>query len=28
MPLQDGRFTGHTNYANIHWPLCIDSREE
>jgi anti-sigma B factor antagonist len=28
MPVQRRRFTGHTNYANIHWPLCIDSREE
>jgi anti-sigma B factor antagonist len=28
MPVQSRRFTGHSNYANIHWPLCIDSREE
>ena len=28
MPVQRRRFTGHTNYANIHWPLCIDTREE
>jgi len=28
MPVQDRRFTGHPNYANIHWPLCIDAREE
>jgi anti-sigma B factor antagonist len=28
MSVQHRRFTGHTNYANIHRPLCIDSREE
>src|SRR5215210_4239151 len=28
MSVQNRRFTGHTNCANIHGPLCVDSREE